>query len=133
MMEYARNNPGKLSYGSSGIGGGNHIAAESFLRAAKIDIVHVPYKGAALAMQDTIGGNVPLSVGSIASAMPYIESGKVIPLAVLGPKRWPTLPYVPSIAEAGYADATTVYWMGLLAPRGTPKAAIDKGVEDGKT
>ena len=126
MMEYARANPGKLSYGSSGIGGGNHIAAESFFRAAKLEIVHVPYKGAALAMQDTIGGNVPLSVGSIASAIPYIESGKVIPLAVLGPKRWPTLPNVPSISEAGYADATTVYWMGLLAPTGTPKAAIDK-------
>ena len=126
MMEYARSNPGKLSYGSSGIGGGNHLFAETFLKAARLDILHVPYKGAALAMQDTISGNVPLSMGSVASALPYIESGKVIPLAVTGPKRWPTLPNVPSVAETGFANATTMAWMGLFAPAGTSKAAIDK-------
>jgi tripartite-type tricarboxylate transporter receptor subunit TctC len=126
MVEYARSHPGKLSYGSSGIGGGNHVAAETFLRAAHLDILHVPYKGAALAMQDLIAGNVPLAVGSVASAMPYIQSGKIIPLAVTGPRRWPTLPNVPTVGEAGFPDATITYWGGLLAPAGTPKSAIDK-------
>jgi tripartite-type tricarboxylate transporter receptor subunit TctC len=126
MVEYAKANPGKLSYGSSGIGSGNHLFAEIFLRAAKIDVVHVPYKGAALAMADTAGGQVQLSLGSIASAQPYIDSGKVIAVAVTGPKRWPTLPNVPSFSEAGYPDATMVYWNGILAPTGTPPAVINK-------
>lgn len=126
MIDYAKAHPGKLSYGSSGIGSANHVFAEMFLLAAKLDVVHVPYKGASLAMADTIAGTVPLSLGSIASALPYIQSGKVIPLAVTGPQRWPTLPNVPTLAEAGHPEATMVYYMGLLAPAGTPPAAIDK-------
>ena len=126
LVDYAKAHPGALSYGSSGIGGGNHLAAELFLRAAKINVLHVPYKGAAPAMQDLVAGNVAFSVGSIASSIAYVESGKLVPLAVTGPRRWATLPHVPTLAEAGFPDATIVFWMGLLAPAGTPKVAIDR-------
>lgn len=126
MVEYAKANPGKLSYGSSGVGAPNHVFVEMFLRSASINLVHVPYKGAAPAMADTVGGVVQLSLSSVVAAQPFISSGKVIPLAITGPKRWPTLPTVPTLSEAGYPDATMEYWMGLFAPAGTPMPVIEK-------
>lgn len=122
LVDYARAQPGKLSYASSGIGLPNHVAMEMFIRAARIDVVHVPYKGAAPAITDVIGGVVPLAMASTAAAQPYIASGKLVPLAVSGRSRWPTLPDVPTMAEAGYPEATNIIWLGILAPAGTPPA-----------
>jgi tripartite-type tricarboxylate transporter receptor subunit TctC len=122
LVDFARANPGKLSYASSGIGLPNHVAMEMFTRAAGIDVVHVPYKGAAPAITDTIGGVVPLAMASTAAAQPYIASGKLLALAVSGRSRWPTLPEVPTMAEAGFPEATNIIWMGILAPAGTPPA-----------
>jgi tripartite-type tricarboxylate transporter receptor subunit TctC len=126
LVQYAKANPGKLSYGSSGIGGVNHVAMELFLKSAQINVVHVPYKGAAPALTDAIGGSVPLTVISTAGAQPYIASGKLTPLVVLGPTRSPALPDVPTALEAGYPDAAYVIWNGILAPSGTPLAVREK-------
>lgn len=126
MVDYARAHPGKLAYGTGGIGTANHVFAEVLAKAARISLLHIPYKGAAPAMADTVGGVLPLSFGSVAAALPYIQSGRLTPLAVTGPARWPTLPDVPTLAEAGYPAATMVYWMGLLAPAGTQPAAIGR-------
>ena len=126
MVRYAKANPGKLSYGTSGIGSANHVAMELFVQAAKIDVVHVPYKGAAPALADTAGGTIPLSMGSIAAAHAFITSGKVIALAVTGPKRWPTLPDVPTLVEAGYPSAVMENWNGIFTPAGTPLPLREK-------
>ena len=106
MVAHAKANPGKLSYASSGIGGPNHIAMELFVKAAKLEMTHVPYRGAAPAMADTVAG--------------------VVPLAVSGTRRWPTLPHIPTMAEAGYPDAVLQYWTGILAPASTPMPVLEK-------
>jgi tripartite-type tricarboxylate transporter receptor subunit TctC len=126
MVRYAKANPGKLSYGTSGIGSANHVAMELFVQAAKIDVVHVPYKGAAPALADTAGGTVPLSMGSIAAAQAFITSGKLIALAVTGPHRWPTLPDVPTLVDAGYPSAVMENWNGIFTPAGTPLPIREK-------
>ena len=126
LVGYAKANPGKLSYSSSGIGFPNHVAMEMFLKSARVDIVHVPYKGSAPALTDTVAGVVPVSISSAAAARAHIASGKLRPLAVSSPGRWPTLPGVPTMAEAGYKDATSVTWLGIVAPAATPLAVREK-------
>ena len=120
IVEYAKANPGKLSYSSSGLASPNHIAMELFLKAAKIDIVHIPYKGAGPALNDTIGGVVALSVGSAAAVQPHIASGRLKAVAQSLPKRSPLLPDVPTFAEAGYPAGGASNWVGILAPAATP-------------
>lgn len=126
LIAHAKANPGKLAYGTSGIGSPNHIAMEMFLRAAGLSMTHAPYKGAAPAMADTVAGVLPVSVGSVASSAPFVTSSRVVPLAVTGPRRWPTLPNVPTLAESGYPEAVLVYWTGFLAPAGTPAPVLEK-------
>jgi tripartite-type tricarboxylate transporter receptor subunit TctC len=126
MIEYAKAHPGRISYSSSGIGGGNHLAAEALLHAAGIEMLHAPFSGAAPAMQALLSGTVAVTVSSIAPAVPQIAAGKVIPLAVTGPTRWPLLPDVPTLVEAGYPQASVMYWIGLLAPTSTPKATVEE-------
>jgi tripartite-type tricarboxylate transporter receptor subunit TctC len=120
LVAYAKANPGRLSYSSSGIGSNNHLAMELFLQSAGIDITHVPYKGAGPAMQDTISNVVAMSMSGVTAALPFISSGKLRPIAVTSPERWPTLPDVPTMRESGYPAASHVVWMGMLAPSATP-------------
>jgi tripartite-type tricarboxylate transporter receptor subunit TctC len=120
MVAYARANPGKLTYGTSGIGGPPHLAMELLLKSAGIKMVHAPYKGGGPAMTDTMSGVVPMSIGSVAASAAFVASGRVVPLAVTGPRRWPTLPDVPSMVEAGFPGAVLLAWTGFLAPAGTP-------------
>jgi tripartite-type tricarboxylate transporter receptor subunit TctC len=126
MVAYARNNPGRLQYGSSGIGTPNHISMELLLKAAQIKVDHVPYKGGAPAMADTMSGVLPMSVGSVAASAAFVASGKVIPLAVTGPTRYPTLPNVPTMVESGFPSASLLAWTGFLASAGTPIAAVQR-------
>jgi len=126
LVSYAKANPGKLSYGATAAGSGSHVPMELFLRVAGIRIVHIPYKGGALSLADTTAGLLPVANSSVSVALPLIQSGKLVPLAVASRTRWPTLPNVPTMAEAGYPDANLVYWMGLLAPAGTPEPVQDK-------
>ncbi|MCC2676732.1 MAG: Uncharacterized protein K0R58_3679 [Ramlibacter sp.] len=130
LVEYAKANPKKLSYSSSGVGFPNHVAMELFLKAARIDIVHVPYKGSAPALADAVAGVVPVAISSGASALTHIQSGRLRALAVSAPVRWPTMPGVPSMAEAGYREAGSVTWLGFFAPAATPAPVVAKLNQD---
>ncbi len=126
LIVYARANPGKLSYASSGAGGSPHLAGEMLKLRSGIDILHVPYKGAAPALNDVLGGNVSMGFMTAAGAVPNILSGKLRPIAVAGQQRLLQLPDVPTMAEAGIPDFEVSSWNGLFAPAGTPADVIKK-------
>jgi tripartite-type tricarboxylate transporter receptor subunit TctC len=122
LIAYARQHPGKLNYGSSGVGGGVQFALELFKSMAKVDIVHVPYKGMGPAMQDLVAGAVQVTIDG--GAAPFIESGQVRGLATSGTQRDPRQPNLPTMEEAGLPGYVFITWQGLLAPKGTPKSII---------
>lgn len=126
LIAYAKKHPGKLNYSSSGIGGFPHMNTELFKLMAGVDIVHVPFKGGGPAVADTMAGNTQMHLGSLASEMAYIRSGKLKVLAVGGSKRNPQLPNVPTISEAGVPGYETYIWFGLFAPLGTPPDIIKR-------
>lgn len=126
LVAFAKANPGKLSYGTSGLGSVNHIGMELLAQAAGIQLVHVPYKGASSALQDTVSGIVPLNNGSVAASLPYVDAGRLVALAVGGSNRTHAMPQVPTIGEAGYPDATFTVWVGLLAPAGMPSTLQER-------
>ncbi len=119
-------NPGKYNYASSGVGTTLHIAAEHFIRAAGIKAMHIPYKGEAPAMTDLLGGQVSFMVGQASTAVPYVKTGRLIGLGVTTPKRLSSGPAVPTIAEGGLSGFTAYGWNAVLAPKGTPRAVIDR-------
>jgi tripartite-type tricarboxylate transporter receptor subunit TctC len=121
LIAYAKANPGKLNYGSSGAGSAPHLAAELFKSMAGVDMVHVPYKGSAESMNATLGGQVDMTFFAFSSALPNAKAGKLRAIAVGGRKRNPALPAAPSISEAlpGYLATS---WTALVAPPGTPPA-----------
>src|ERR1700752_3949716 len=125
LIALARANPGQLNFASSGHGAAAHLAGELFKAEAKVNIVHVPYKGAAPALQDVLAGHVQMMFATAASVIGLIKQGKVRALAVTTPKRTALLPDLPTVDELGLKgfDATT--WHGLVAPAGTPKEIID--------
>ncbi len=125
LIEYARKNPGKVNFGSAGIGASSHLAGELFKSAAKVDITHVPYKGTGQAVQDLVAGNLQMVIDSLSVYLPYIKSGQVRVLAIAMPQRSPLLPDVPPVSDTlkGF-DATAVNY--LTAPSGTPAGVIDK-------
>jgi tripartite-type tricarboxylate transporter receptor subunit TctC len=120
FIAYARANPGKLNFASSGIGTIVHLNGEFFKMLTGLDIVHVPYKGTALAIPDLASGNVAMLFDSLASAMPNIKSGSARPLAMNAPRRSHLLPEVPTLAEAGLPAFDRYTWFGMFAPAGTP-------------
>ncbi len=124
FIALARSRPGKLNYGSGGAGTTNHLANELLKADQRLDMVHVPYKGASLAAQALIGGEVDEVVLGVAPALPLIRAGRLRPLAVLSEKRVPTLPEVPTSAEAGYPNIRISIWYGLFVPAGTPKEVV---------
>ncbi len=119
LIDHARANPGKLNYASGGNGTGSHLAAELFKLSAKLDMRHVPYKGAAPAMTDLIGGQVDFTFDGMASALPQVKAGKVRPLAVTTAKRSVALPDVPTMSEAGLPGFEVNLWIGFMAPAAT--------------
>ena len=123
LIALARSRPGQLNYSSSGPGGAPHLAGELFKSMAKVDLVHVPYKGSAPSFQDLLGAQVSLTFDSLVQALPYIRDGRLRALAVLGAARTPLLPDVPTVAESlpGY-ELTN--WFGLVAPAAVPRAVI---------
>ncbi len=124
LLDLAKKQPGKLSFGSTGRGGTQHLAGEMLKSRTGIDILHVPYKGAAGAMQDLLSGQLTMAFMTSVTAMPLLKEGKVRPLAVAAEKRLSQLPQVPTMAEAGVPDFVVDSWNGMLAPKGTPPAII---------
>jgi tripartite-type tricarboxylate transporter receptor subunit TctC len=122
LVELARKNPGKLNYGSAGVGTPGHLTAEMFRAAAGIDIQHVPYKGSAPAVTDLIGGQIQIMFDPLQSVLSNVQGGKIRALAVSGKARSSVVPDVPTIAESGYAGFETTAWWGVFAPAGLPDA-----------
>lgn len=125
-VAYARANPGKLDYASTGPGSASHLAGELLDDMARIDTVHVPYKGGAPALQDLLGGRVAAYFSTYSTAQPYIEVGKLIPLASTGSKRLPALPNVPTIAESGYPGYSATNWYAFVASSKVPAPILDR-------
>ncbi len=126
LIALARAKPAFLTYGSSGIGSGFHLAGELFTTMANVKMLHVPYKGGAAAMNDMLAGRIDVMFYSLAVTMPQIRAGKLRPLAVTGVKRDALMPDVPTMEEAGLKGYEITGWHGLLAPAGTPAAVLDK-------
>lgn len=126
LVAYARANPGKLTYASFGNGTTSHLAGELFKQMAGIDMLHVPFKGASEALPALIGGQVTLYFDTIISGLPHVKSGKLVALGVTTTKRSAILPGLPTIAEQGYAGYEIYPWYGMVAPKGTPRDALEK-------
>ena len=133
LIAYAKANPGKLNYASSGNGSLQHVTGAMLEQQGGIKMVHVPYKGTGPALQDLLGGQVDLTFGTAPPFMPHIASGKLRVLAVTGKQRLPSLPDVPTTAEAGYPKVDATSWFAVFAPAGVSKAVVDKLTADIRT
>jgi tripartite-type tricarboxylate transporter receptor subunit TctC len=126
LIALAKAKPGEVNYASNGIGSSTHLATELFLMMANIKITHVPYKGLSIAMNDLLSGQVPLMFSSAVAMAPHVKTGRLRAIGVTSAKRSPSLPDVPTVAEAtGLKDYEAGSWYGLAAPAGTPRAIID--------
>jgi len=126
FVAYARTRPGKLNYASAGTGSTTHLAMEMLKSAAGLYIVHIPYNGNGPAGTAVIGGQVEALFGSLPAVLPHAKSGRVRPLAVGTPKRSPSLPEVPTVAESGFAGFDASLWLAIMAPAGTPPGVVDR-------
>ncbi|POR50325.1 Bug family tripartite tricarboxylate transporter substrate binding protein [Bosea psychrotolerans] len=126
LLDFARKNPEKATYASAGAGSASHLAGEALNHTAGLNIVHVPYRGGAPALNDVIGDRVSLYFGNTASTLGQVTSGSVRALAIGSPKRSPLLPEVPTLIESGLKDFETQEWNGLFAPKGTPPAIVER-------
>jgi tripartite-type tricarboxylate transporter receptor subunit TctC len=130
LVAVAKAKPGTLSYASPGVGSGLHLAGELFKQQAGIDMLHVPYKGTPPALNDVLGGSVPLMFSNLPATMPFIKNGKLVALGVTEAKRSPAAPDIPTLAEQGIQGVTVTSWYGLLAPKGTPPAVVEQLAKD---
>ena len=126
LVALARSRPGQMNYGSGGNATSNHLAGELFKLLAKIDVVHIPYRGVPLAISDLVAGRVDYIFGSPVSTLPQVKAGKLRLLAVTTPQRTPALPDVPTVAEAGVPGYAFTGWMGFFAPAKTPRAIVER-------
>jgi tripartite-type tricarboxylate transporter receptor subunit TctC len=126
FIQLARRNPGKLNFGSSGQGSTTHLSSEILKTIAKLDMVHVPYKGQGLAITGLVSGQIDMIIMSVPAALGMIQGNKVRPLAVLSPKRVPSLANVPTTREGGVTNFEVSVWFGILAPANTPPAIVNR-------
>jgi tripartite-type tricarboxylate transporter receptor subunit TctC len=126
LIAYAKRNPGKLNYGSSGNGSAPHLAGVLFARLAGVEMVHVPFKGGAPSVQALLAGDIQLSFATPPSVLPHVQSGRLKALAVTSRERTPLVPGVPGMAEAGLPDYEISFWYGLFFPAGTPREIVKR-------
>ena len=126
LMTQAKANPGKIAYGTAGIGSTHHLAGELLASMAKVDLLHVPYRGDAGSITALLAGDVPFIIAPPTAVLTNIKAGKLKAIAATGPQRWVGLPDVPTVAEQGVPGYDVRSWAGLMAPAGTPKPVIDK-------
>ena len=126
LVEYAKKNPGKLSYATSGAGSITHMVSEYFMDTAGADVVHIPYKGTSPALTDTISGQTQIVFGTPASTIPFVKGGQLRALAVTSEKRLSALPDVPTVIESGYPQFAVYNWHGIIGPKGIPKDIVAK-------
>src|SRR5438477_4402201 len=126
LVDAARARPGAVSYGSTGIGGGNHLAGELFALATGTQLTHVPYKGSAPALADLLGGQLTFMFETVIASVPQIRAGVLRAIAVWSGKRASSLPEVPTMQEAGFAGFDMSQWQGVLAPAGTPRPVLQR-------
>lgn len=127
LIAYAKANPGKLLYATSGVGTGNHLAAELLQKRAQIELTHVPYKGSSQIVPDLIAGNVMMSMeSSLVTTFQHIKAGKLRAIALTSEQRSPALPDVPTVAESGYAGFVVENWFGLVAPAAMPAPLVEQ-------
>jgi tripartite-type tricarboxylate transporter receptor subunit TctC len=126
LVAYAKANPGRLSYGSPGIGSSVHLSGELFSQAAGIQMVHVPYRGGGPALADLVAGNIQLMFGNASSTLPFVRGGSVRPLAVTSATRQAYAPDLPTIAESGYPGFAVVEWYAMIGPAGMPPAVVER-------
>ncbi|MBY0438659.1 MAG: tripartite tricarboxylate transporter substrate binding protein [Burkholderiales bacterium] len=126
LIALVRSRPGQMHYGSSGVGGASHLAFELFNSMAKLDVVHVPYKGGPPAVQDVLAGQIYLLMGNMPSVLQHIRSGRMRPLAIASSRRSPLLPELPTVAESALPGYEASNWNGLVAPAGTPQDLVTR-------
>ncbi len=126
LVKLAKAHPGKLNFGSGGLGSGSQLGSELFKTLNKLHIVHVPYKGAALALSAMLGGEVDMVTSTVPATIPLVNAGRIRALAVMAPKRVAALPKVPTTAEAGMPELVVITWYGLFAPAGVKPDVIER-------
>src|SRR5690606_20613627 len=126
LIALAKKDPGRITFGSSGVGGAHHLSGELFANSADVEMTHVPYKGGAPAATDLMAGHISMMFEMGYAALPAIQADKVRPLAVSSAQRLPLLPDVPTVAEAGLPGFESYNWQGIVAPAGTPDEIIEK-------
>jgi tripartite-type tricarboxylate transporter receptor subunit TctC len=126
LIDYARDNPGKLSFASAGVGTVSHLAGELFKYEAKIDILHVPYRGGGATFPDLIAGRVSMMLETIPTALPLVRGGQMRPIGVTVKERSAAAPDIPTLAESGLPDFDVSAWTGLFVPAGTPSDIIER-------
>jgi tripartite-type tricarboxylate transporter receptor subunit TctC len=129
LIAMAKAKPGSVAFASSGSGSAQHLAGELFRQRAGVDMTHIPYKGGGPALNDVIGGQVPIFFGNMASSLPHVKAGKLRALAITGSKRSDALPDAPTMVEAGLADYEVYEWNAIFAPAGTPAPVVAKLAE----
>ncbi|WP_066736041.1 tripartite tricarboxylate transporter substrate binding protein [Cupriavidus sp. D384] len=126
LFDAAKARPGQVSYMTTGIGGPLHVSMEYFAKKQDLKLNHIPYQGENQAVTDLLTGRLDVALMSVTAIAPLVKSGKVRPIALMGFKRSPVLPNVPTIRESGYKDFEIPVWLGLFVPKGTPQVAVDK-------